>query len=58
MLASSQNRLYLPLSLTNNPPPPLQLTPECIDLLDRILHVDPNQRLRIPEIQAHPWMNQ
>ncbi|GAB4821080.1 hypothetical protein N2152v2_008126 [Parachlorella kessleri] len=35
-----------------------QLSPECVDLLDKILHVDPLKRIKIPEIQAHPWMQQ
>ncbi len=37
---------------------PVQLSPECVDLLDKILHVDPLKRIKIPEIQAHPWMQQ
>lgn len=32
-----------------------QVSPECRDLIDRILVTDPDVRLGIPEIQQHPW---
>jgi hypothetical protein len=31
-------------------------SPEGVDLIARMLHVDPACRLSIPEILAHPWM--
>lgn len=34
---------------------PKHISPECADLLRRILVPDPNKRLTIPEIQDHPW---
>lgn len=39
-------------------PPWLQLSAECVDLLDGVLHIDPSKRSTIPDIQAHPWMQQ
>lgn len=32
-----------------------QLTPECMDLLNKIFVVDQNQRITVPNIKAHPW---
>lgn len=34
---------------------PKHISPECADLLRRILVSDPNKRLTIPQIQDHPW---
>ena len=36
---------------------PSTLSLEAIDLLKRILQVDPNKRIRIEEIKKHPWFN-
>lgn len=33
----------------------LQLSPECLDLLNRIFVVDHAQRITVEEIRAHPW---
>lgn len=32
-----------------------RLTPECVDLLNRIFVVDESKRITIPEIREHPW---
>ena len=32
-----------------------QLTPECMDLLNKIFVIDQNQRITVPNIKAHPW---
>lgn len=32
-----------------------QLSPECLDLLNRILHVHPEQRISLEGISSHPW---
>ena len=49
----------LPLSppaLASDPPVLLlQLSPEVRDLLDRILVPKEEERITIPEIEAHPW---
>lgn len=43
-------------ALTANPPVLLlQLSPEVRDLLDRILVPKEEERITIPEIEAHPW---
>lgn len=31
------------------------LTPECTDLLTRLLEVDADKRITIPQILKHPW---
>jgi serine/threonine protein kinase len=31
------------------------LTPECGDLLDRMLTIDPEQRATLSDIRNHPW---
>lgn len=36
-------------------PCPSQLSPECLDLLNRIFVVDHEQRITVEEIRAHPW---
>lgn len=36
-------------------PSTIQLSAECLDLLSKLLVVDPNQRYTVPQIQAHPW---
>ena len=33
----------------------MQLTPECMDLLNRILTPKEEDRITIPEIERHPW---
>ena len=33
----------------------VQLTPECMDLLNRILTPKEEDRITIPEIERHPW---
>ena len=33
-----------------------QLSPDAIDLLNRILHVDPAQRATLHDVAQHPWM--
>jgi 5'-AMP-activated protein kinase, catalytic alpha subunit len=30
--------------------------PDCADLIRKILNTDPQQRITMPEILAHPWM--
>jgi len=35
--------------------PAAQLTPECMDLLNRILTPKEEDRITIPEIVRHPW---
>jgi hypothetical protein len=32
------------------------LTPECLDLLDRMLRPDPEQRISVAGVLRHPWM--
>ena len=32
-----------------------RISPECRDLIQRILVREPDQRLTIQQIQAHPW---
>ena len=34
------------------------MTPEAKDLIRKLLEVDPKKRLTIPQIMAHPWMQQ
>lgn len=34
------------------------LTPECLDLLSRLLQVDADKRITIPQILQHPWFVQ
>ena len=34
-----------------------QLTPECLDLLDKIFVIDEKKRITIEQIVAHPWYN-
>ena len=34
---------------------PTGITPECRDLLDRLLTLDPAHRITVAQIQAHPW---
>eukprot|EP01023_Acetabularia_acetabulum_P003982 TRINITY_DN1166_c0_g2_i1.p1 TRINITY_DN1166_c0_g2~~TRINITY_DN1166_c0_g2_i1.p1 ORF type:complete len:352 (+),score=48.30 TRINITY_DN1166_c0_g2_i1:107-1162(+) len=36
-------------------PKSLTFTPECLDLLSKILVVDPNRRITIEQIFLHPW---
>ena len=39
--------------------PALQgLTEECYDLLSRLLEVDPDKRITVPQILKHPWFTQ
>lgn len=35
--------------------PNIGLSPECVDLLKRMLTVDPARRITVPEIQTHGW---
>ncbi|KAK9820902.1 hypothetical protein WJX74_004269 [Apatococcus lobatus] len=35
-----------------------KLSPECRDLLDKIFVTNPQERITITQIQAHPWYNQ
>jgi serine/threonine-protein kinase SRK2 len=35
--------------------PPLQLSPECKDLLNRIFVIDAKKRITIEDIERHPW---
>jgi len=34
------------------------LTPECYDLLSRLLEVDPDRRITVAQILQHPWFVQ
>ena len=34
---------------------PLQLSPECKDLLNRIFVIDAKKRITIEDIERHPW---
>lgn len=34
---------------------PTNITPECRDLLDKLLTLDPKRRITVAQIQAHPW---
>lgn len=34
------------------------LTPECYDLLSRLLEVDPDKRITVPQVLQHPWFVQ
>ena len=36
-------------------PAALKLSPECVDLIRRLLVGDPRQRIGVPGILAHPW---
>lgn len=31
------------------------MSPECVDLLDRIFQLNESKRIKIPEIRQHPW---
>uniref|UniRef100_A0A061SGY3 Serine/threonine-protein kinase SRK2 n=1 Tax=Tetraselmis sp. GSL018 TaxID=582737 RepID=A0A061SGY3_9CHLO len=33
----------------------VRVSPDCVDLLTRMLVGDPSQRLTLPQIKAHPW---
>lgn len=33
------------------------LSPECIDLLNRIFVIDEKERISLQQIKAHPWYN-
>ena len=33
------------------------LSPECVDLLNRIFVIDEKERISLAEIKAHPWYN-
>ena len=35
--------------------PPLQLSPECQDLLTRIFHIKEEERITVAQIKEHPW---
>ncbi len=35
-----------------------RISPECLDLIQRILVGDPDKRLTIQQIQEHPWCGQ
>eukprot|EP01102_Stenamoeba_stenopodia_P007926 TRINITY_DN2237_c0_g1_i1.p1 TRINITY_DN2237_c0_g1~~TRINITY_DN2237_c0_g1_i1.p1 ORF type:complete len:515 (-),score=104.42 TRINITY_DN2237_c0_g1_i1:120-1664(-) len=37
---------------------PKNLSPECADLIQRMLTVDPQKRITIDEIRPHPWVTQ
>ena len=32
-----------------------QLSPECMDLLNKIFVINQDQRITVPNIKAHPW---
>ena len=34
------------------------LTPECTDLLSRLLEVDPDKRITVQQVLKHPWVVQ
>ncbi len=34
------------------------LTPECYDLLDKLLEVDPDKRITVQQVLQHPWLVQ
>ncbi len=34
----------------------LQLSPECVDLLDQMLHTDPRKRISAAAVLEHPWV--
>lgn len=34
------------------------LTPECYDLLDKLLKVDPDKRITVQQVLQHPWLVQ
>ena len=34
---------------------PLQLSPDCQDLLTRIFHINEDERITVAEIEEHPW---
>ena len=34
------------------------LSPECNDLMVRLLEVDPDKRITVPEVLKHPWFVQ
>ena len=36
-------------------PSSVPISPECKDLLARILTVDPRRRITVQQIQQHPW---
>lgn len=37
-------------------PYPPKLSPACVDLLNRLLNLDPAKRISLEEVQAHPWL--
>ena len=39
-------------------PKPAWLGPECLDLLQRMMHVDPVQRLDVQGVLQHPWFRE
>ncbi|KAK9828933.1 hypothetical protein WJX72_002887 [[Myrmecia] bisecta] len=50
-----QNILQRILQVDYHLPPNKPVSPECRDLLTRILVADPHKRITIPQIQQHPW---
>ena len=34
------------------------LTPECTDMMSRLLEVDPDKRITVPDVLKHPWFVQ
>lgn len=34
---------------------PKRLSPECVDLINKILETDPDKRLTTDQIKEHPW---
>jgi serine/threonine protein kinase len=38
-------------------PPSLSLSPECVDIIHKILDPSPTKRLNTEGIMAHPWFN-
>lgn len=55
---ATKNALYcLPLNRGTYVPLPPHVSPEAKDLVKRLLTVDPVQRITMPDILRHPWVN-
>jgi len=46
---------YLVALLTNEPT--INLSGDAMDILQRMLFADPNDRLSLQQVRNHPWMN-
>ncbi len=51
----NKNQMVIQRILRRDVEFPATLSSEVRDLLDKLLTLDPNKRITIPEIQAHPW---